>query len=109
MNTIDPAEAARRLNICRHTIYDLINSGRLPAVSVESHRYPGRSWQINPNDLELVQNRPTGIKISAVPTDPVREPERYEQLAKQRERMVRTRTLQRSRAAYRREHSIEID
>lgn len=51
---ISTTQAAERLGITRQRVFDLIESGRLPAFKI------GRSYAINESDLELVSERKVG-------------------------------------------------
>ncbi len=48
------SEVAERLGVIRQRVFQLIQSGRLPAVMV------GSQYVIKESDLQLVEDRPTG-------------------------------------------------
>lgn len=53
-NLLSVTEAAERLGVIRQRVFQLIQSGRLPAVKV------GSQYVIKESDLQLVEDRPTG-------------------------------------------------
>lgn len=53
-NLISVTETAEKLGVIRQRVFQLIQSGRLPAVMV------GSQYVIKESDLKLVEVRPTG-------------------------------------------------
>jgi excisionase family DNA binding protein len=53
-NLLSLTETAKRLGVIRQRVFQLIQSGRLPAVMV------GSQYVIKESDLELVKDRKTG-------------------------------------------------
>jgi excisionase family DNA binding protein len=53
-NLLSVTEVAKRLGIIRQRVFQLIQSGKLPAVMV------GSQYVIKESDLELVKDRKTG-------------------------------------------------
>jgi excisionase family DNA binding protein len=53
-NLLSVTEAAKRLGVIRQRVFQLIQSGKLPAVKV------GSQYVIKESDLELVKDRKTG-------------------------------------------------
>ena len=53
-NLLSVTEAAKRLGVIRQRVFQLIQTGKLPAVMV------GSQYVIKESDLELVKDRPTG-------------------------------------------------
>lgn len=53
-NLISVTEAAKKLGVIRQRVFQLIQSGRIPAVMV------GSQYVIKESDLSLVEDRPTG-------------------------------------------------
>ena len=53
-NLLSVTETAKRLGVIRQRVFQLIQSGKLPAVMV------GSQYVIKESDLELVKDRKTG-------------------------------------------------
>ncbi len=53
-NLLSVTEAAKHLGVIRQRVFQLIQTGKLPAVMV------GSQYVIKESDLELVKDRPTG-------------------------------------------------
>lgn len=54
MANLTTAQSAARLGVSPSRVYDLIHSGRLPAVKW------GRDWMIDESDLDKVKERRVG-------------------------------------------------
>ena len=54
MNLLSTGEAGERLGISAKRVFQLIQTGRLPAIKV------GRNYAIDAGDLKLVKNRKPG-------------------------------------------------
>ena len=61
---LKPRDVIEMLDLSEKTVYDHLNSGRIPALKV------GRQWRIKESDLEALRFQPTE------PSDPMPRPKR---------------------------------